>query len=416
MSKHSFNSKIGVVLAAAGSAVGLGNIWKFPYMVGENGGSAFLLIYLVCCVLIGLPIMISEFSIGKRAGTGIAGAFQKLSGNRHWQWLSIMGFIVSLMLLSFYSVVTGWCIRYLVHGPDTAIMRLISSAFALLVTTSISWFGVQKGIERMSKLLMPILIFILFLLIGRALMMPNSHLGMQFLFRPDFSKINGGTILNAMGQAFFSLSVGMGVLLTYGSYMPKHQNIVATSVQVVTLDTLVAILSGLAIFPAVFSMGFNPAEGPQLVFDILPRVFDGMTLGGLCAVLFFLLLTLAAITSLISMMEVSVSYVSDRTKLSRHKSLVAILAVLLITMTLCCIYPVVFDSFDNLVSLYLMPLGGLAMTIFVGWFQSKNDTEKEIHINKLSNHRWIYDIFFFLIRYVIPIIIMIIFLHGLGLF
>lgn len=416
MSKHSFNSKIGVVLAAAGSAVGLGNIWKFPYVVGENGGSAFLLIYLVCCILIGLPIMIAEFSLGKRAGIGIADAFVRLSGGKRWQWLSVMGFIVSLMLLSFYSIVTGWCMCYLFHSPDSTLHRILFSGIALLATAGISWFGVKNGIERMSKLLMPILIVILFLLIGRALMMPNSHLGMQFLFHADFSKITRNTILNAMGQAFFSLSVGMGVILTYGSYMPKHQNIIATSIQVVTLDTLVAILSGLAIFPAVFSMGFNPAEGPQLVFDILPRVFENMTLGAICYTLFFLLLTLAAITSLLSMMEVSVSYITDKTTISRHKSLLAVLCILMVSMSICGIFPVVFDAFDDLVSLYLMPLGGLAMTIFVGWFQPRKATETELRASGSSRHLWLNDVFFFLIRYVIPVVIILIFLNGLGVF
>lgn len=416
MSNHSFNSKIGVVLAAAGSAIGLGNIWKFPYMVGENGGSAFLLIYLLCSLLIGLPIMVSEFGIGKRAGVGIAMAFEKLTGNKRWQWLSIMGFVVSLMLLSFYSVVTGWCIRELFHCSENIYSGLLFSSIALVSTACISWFGVQNGIERMSKTLMPLFIIILFLLIGRSLMMPDSHLGMQFLFRPDFSKIDGNTILNAMGQAFFSLSVGMGVILTYGSYMPKNQNIIRTSTQVVVLDTLVAILSGLVIFPAVFSLGFDPAEGPQLVFDILPQVFENMALGALCSTLFFLLLTLAAITSLVSMMEVSVSYVSDRANLSRHKSLLTIVSILVITMSLCALFPVVFDSFDYLVSTYLMPLGGLAMTIFVGWFQSRKDIENELHANSTIHSHWLIDIYFFLIKYIIPVVILLIFLHGLGIF
>lgn len=383
-------------------------------MVGENGGSAFLLIYLVCCILIGLPIMMSEFSIGKRAGTGIAGAFEKLTGGRRWQWLGIMGFIVSLMLLSFYSVVTGWCIRYLCHCPESITTTILFSAIALVLTAIISWRGVQKGIERVSKMLMPLLIVILFVLIGRALMIPNSHLGMQFLFHPDLSKINGEVILSAMGQAFFSLSVGMGVILTYGSYMPKNQDIITTSTQVVVLDTLIAILAGLAIFPAVFSMGFDPAEGPKLVFDILPKVFSMMSLGGVCSTLFFLLLTLAAITSLLSMMEVSVSYVSDKTQLSRHKSLAIIMSILLVTMSICSLSGKVFDAFDDMVTLYLMPLGGLAMTIFVGWFQPRKDTENEIRTHSKIQNRWFYNIYFLLIRYLIPVAIIIIFLHGLG--
>mgnify|MGYP003292769281 CR=1 FL=1 len=414
--KSNFNSKIGVILAAAGSAVGLGNIWKFPYMVGENGGSAFLLIYLVCCLLIGLPIMIAEFSIGKRAGVGLEGAFRTLTGNKHWQWLSALGFIVSLLLLSFYPVVTGWCILHVFRLPDNTITQIIFGGLSLLITCIISWYGVQNGLERMSKILMPIFIILLLLLIGKSLMLSGSNLGIQFLFDTDFSKINSNVILNAMGQSFFSLSVGVGVILTFGSYMPKSQNIIATSVQVVTLDTLISILSGLAIFPAVFALGFNPAEGPQLVFDILPKVFGLMSFGEVWTTLFFTLLSLAAITSLLSMLEVAVTYVSDKTQVSRKKSISLLFILLFASMCLCVLFPYLFDFYDNLVSQYLMPIGGLAITIFVGWFTTKNDTIDELKKHSRIQVNWPYTVFFVLIRYIIPLAILLIFLNGLGIF
>lgn len=414
--KGNFNSKIGVILAAAGSAVGLGNIWKFPYMVGENGGSAFLLIYLLCCLAIGLPIMIAEFSIGKRAGVGIEGAFRTLSGNSRWQWLSALGFIASLLLLSFYPVVTGWCILHVFRLPDNTLTQIIFGGLSLLVTCVISWYGVQNGLERMSKILMPLFIVLLLLLIGKSLMLSGSNLGVQFLFDTDFSKINSSVILNAMGQSFFSLSVGMGVLLTFGSYMPKSQSIISTSVQVVTLDTLISILSGLAIFPAVFALGFNPAEGPQLVFDILPKVFGLMSFGEVWTTLFFTLLSLAAITSLLSMLEVSVTYVSDKTQLSRKKSILLLFVVLFSSMCLCVFFPYLFDAYDNMVSQYLLPIGGLAITIFVGWFIPKKDTMDEMKNHSRIQSDWFYEIFFLLIRYIIPLAIVMIFLNGLGVF
>ncbi len=448
MSKQgSFNSKVGVVLAAAGSAVGLGNIWKFPYMVGENGGSAFLLVYMLCCLLIGLPIMVAEFSIGKRAGVGIYNAYHTLTGNKRWQWMGAMGFVVSLLLLSFYSVVTGWCLEYLFDSvtghinnsnPEElsqffgsfvgSVRPIIWGLISLWLTAAISWFGVKSGIERMSKLLMPLLLVLLFLLIVRALMMPGSDIGMRFLFMPDFSKINPTVVLNAMGQAFFSLSVGMGVILTYGSYMPKSQDIMATSLQVTVLDTLVAILAGLAIFPAVFAMGVSPTEGPQLVYVILPTVFDQMSGGMFWASLFFLLLALAAVTSLLSMLELPVSYLMDWLHLTRRKAIALLLILLSISMAACAysmtgkapwLCPMgysLFDCFDTLTSKIFMPLGGLAMTIFVGWVCPRHDTEDELNRHSRVHAKWAYDLFFFLIRFVIPVAILIIFADGLDIF
>ncbi len=446
--KDTFNSRVGVILAAAGSAVGLGNIWKFPYMVGENGGGAFLLIYVLCCVFIGFPLMVTEFSIGKRAGKGLAHAFQSLTGNRHWQWLGLMGAVVAFLLLSFYVVVTGWCFEYLwqsllgtFHTYSTSMLEehfatftsscmrpIMWSIIALVLTAVISWMGVQGGIERMSKLLMPLLLIILVLLIGRAFMMPGCDQGMRFLFRPDFSKITPSVLLNAMGQCFFSLSIAMGILITYGAYMPKGQNLIATSAQVTILDTLVAVLSGVAIFPAVFAMGVQPTEGPKLVFVILPTVFDQMSFGWLCGVLFFILITLAAVTSVLSLLEGTISYVMDRWCLTRHRTITIIVSLLSCMLVICslsitghfdwmCPFGMsFFDVLDNLTSKILMPLGALGILIFVGWYCPRHDTEDELRRHSTLQYKWFYNLYFFLIRYIIPLVIVAIFLNGLEVF
>lgn len=445
MSKQSsFNSRLGVILAATGSAVGLGNIWKFPYMVGENGGGAFLLVYVACCVLIGFPLMVTEFSIGKRAGKGLAWAFREITGNNRWQWLGIMGALIAFLLLGFYVVVTGWCLEYLwqtllntFHGMSTAELEahfgqftastfrpIVLSLIALVSTAAISWMGVQGGIERMSKLLMPLLLIILLLLIGRAFMMPGCDQGMRFLFRPDFSKLTASVLLNAMGQCFFSLSIAMGILITYGSYMPKGQDIIATSAQVTILDTLVAILAGIAIFPAVFAMGVEPTEGPKLVFVILPTVFDQMSFGAFWGVLFFLLISLAAITSVLSLLEATISYVVDHWHINRHKTILIVCSILAVLMTLCSLSMTgqfdylspfgmnVFDILDNLTSKILMPICAFAILLFVGWYLPKNNTVDELQAHSKIRFKFFYEVYFFLIRYILPVIILLIFLDG----
>lgn len=444
--KSAFNTRLGVILAATGSAVGLGNIWKFPYMVGENGGGAFLLVYVICCILIGFPLMITEFSIGKRSGKGLAVAFRDITGNNHWQWLGVMGALIAFLLLGFYTVVTGWCLEYLwqmvlntFHGlsigeletyfgdfTSSTTRPILWSAIALVSTACISWMGVQGGIERMSKLLMPLLLVILVLLIGRAFMMPGCDEGMRFLFRPDFSKLTASAILNAMGQCFFSLSISMGILITYGSYMPKSQDIIATSAQVGILDTIVAVLAGVAIFPAVFAMGVEPTEGPKLVFVILPTVFDQMSFGALWGILFFLLISLAAITSVLALLEATISYIVDRWHIERNKTIIIVCTILFAFMVisslsitgkfdyLCPLGMSFFDILDNLTSKIMMPLCALATLIFVGWYLPKKGTLDELQEHSKIQYRWFYRIYFLLIRYLLPISILVIFLHGLG--
>ena len=419
-----FSSKLGLIMAAAGSAVGLGNIWKFPYIAGENGGGAFLIVYLICVLLFGLPLVMTEFLIGKRSGRSAYGAFRELSGNKRWQWLSWLCMLTSILIQGFYFVVTGWCFSYLVEafanifsGLDMNALTahfgqvtsntprmLIFSFFPVLLTACVLWFDVNKGIERLSKILMPLLLIMMLLMAGRVLMLDGSNVGMQFFFQTDFSKITPKVIMEAMGQCFFSLSIGMGALITYGAYMPKTQNVTATSIQVIVLDTLVAILSGVIIFPAVFAFGFNPAEGPQLVFVVLPAIFEQMSFSWFCSVLFFALLCIAAITSTISLMEVSVAFICDATAetkhpLNRRKSVIVVSVLVMLAVTFCIFSATGFAIFDEVTACVMMPLGALGMSIFVGWFLPKNGQKR---------------IYLFFLRFIVPIAILVVFLNSLG--
>ncbi len=431
---------------AAGSAVGLGNIWKFPYEAGQNGGGAFLLIYILCVLLFGLPIMISEFAIGRRARANVAGAFRKLSGTRSWGIVGLLGVITAFLILGFYFVVAGWSLEYVYQAASNAFVGKtptdLSQAFVNFSTDTFQplfWTvificanafvllaGVEKGIERISKILMPFLVLILILLSIRAITMPNGSAGLQFFFAPDFSKITPNVILSALGQAFFSLSLGMGCMVTYGSYIRKDNNLTKTALHVISVDTLIAILAGVAIFPAVFSLGINPAQGPELVFITLPNVFTHMAGGYIWAILFFLLLAIAALTSTISLQEVITAYVSEEFKLQRKKVIVGSSVVLIIVSSLCSLSLGVgskltiggmrlFDLFDFTSSKLFLPLGALLISIFIGWFYNPKKIRDEIsNQGKLSTK--LFPVYYFLMRYFVPIAIIAIFLNELGLF
>lgn len=445
-SRSNFGSKFGTVATAAGSAVGLGNIWKFPYEAGQNGGGAFLLIYILCVLLFGLPIMISEFAIGRRARANVAGAFRKLSGTRSWGIVGLLGVITAFLILGFYFVVAGWSLEYVYQAASNAFVGKtptdLSQAFVNFSTDTFQplfWTvificanafvllaGVEKGIERISKILMPFLVLILILLSIRAITMPNGSAGLQFFFAPDFSKITPNVILSALGQAFFSLSLGMGCMVTYGSYIRKDNNLTKTALHVTSVDTLIAILAGVAIFPAVFSLGINPAQGPELVFITLPNVFTHMAGGYIWAILFFLLLAIAALTSTISLQEVITAYVSEEFKLQRKKVIVGSSVVLIIVSSLCSLSLGVgskltiggmrlFDLFDFTSSKLFLPLGGLLISIFIGWFYNPKKIRDEIsNQGKLSTK--LFPVYYFLMRYFVPIAIIAIFLNELGLF
>lgn len=434
----SFSSKVGLILATAGSAVGLGNIWKFPYIAGENGGGAFLLIYLLCVVLFGLPLLMTELYIGKRSGKSAYGAFRALRENNRWQWLSWLCMLTAILVMGFYFVVTGWCFHYLIAAVGhvfrdanavtlTEHFQSITSnlpamfgytILAVVLTAVVLWFDVNKGIERLSKILMPLLLIMLFIMAGRVLMLDGSNAGMSFFFQADFSKITPQVILAAMGQCFFSLSIGLGALITYGAYMPKSQSISATSIQVVFLDTAVAVLAGVIIFPAVFAFGVDPAEGPQLVFVVLPEIFEQMSFSWLSSILFFSLLCIAAVTSTISLMEVAVAFVCDassRSKrpLNRHQSVLLVVGIVILMAGLCILWPYVFGWFDTISSCWLMPLNAFAMSLFVGWFLPKEDIMREFGKQRGWKHQFAF-VYVQIIRYLIPLAILAIFLNGLG--
>ncbi len=444
-----FSSKIGVVLAAAGSAIGLGNIWKFPYMAGENGGGAFLIVYLICVLVFGLPLLMTEFLIGKSSGKSAYSAFRTISGNNRWQWLSWWTIIAVYILMGFYFVVTGWCANYLYEaltngyaGLDATGLELhfnetISSPWRMIIfgwipifsTAAVLWFGVHKGIERLSKILMPLLLLMMVGLAIYVMTFDGSREGLRFLFKIDFSQITPEVVMMAVGQCFFSLSVGIGALITYGSYMPKTQDATMTSLQVIILDTLVALLAGVIIFPAVFAFGVDPQEGPELVFVVLPAVFQQMALGRLCGVLFFLLLFIAAITSTVSIMEVAVGNLREMSheKLTRRHCVLIVTAFATTMMTLCVLSMTgiwsglslfghdLFECSDTLVTNIMMPLGALCMSLFVGWFMPQQDIEVVPQSRKRWK-QWLRPALVFALRWVVPTAILLIFLNGLGIF
>ena len=447
--KTGFNSKLGVILAAAGSAIGLGNIWKFPYEAGQNGGGAFLLVYLLCVIVFGMPLLMTELLIGRKAGQSTFSAFRAISGTNRWQWLGWWSALTVFILTGFYFVVTGWCVDYLYEavirsydgmGTEQLLSHftanvsntpkmLICSILPVLITASILWFGVSKGIERLSKILMPLLLIMMILMTIRVLMLDGSGAGLRFFLAPDFSQITPSVIMVAAGQCFFSLSVGLGLMITYGAYMPANQDATKTSLVVILLDTLVAVFAGVIIFPAVFAFGFDPAEGPQLVFVVLPAVFQHMSFAWLSGVFFFFLLFIAALTSTISLMEVIVVSIMElsRGKLNRHQSVliaaaVVCLAVAVYVLSMTGVWSNLqlfghnlFELSDTLVTTFMMPLSALAMSLFVGWFMPFKDKDLVPYSQKRYK-QWLRPFFVFTLRWIVPIAIVLVFLNGLGVF
>ena len=441
-----FGSKIGVILATVGCAVGLGSIWRFPYMVGENGGGAFLLVFLICTALLGLPIMITEFFIGRHSRSNAAGAFKKLAPGTQWKWIGYNGVLAAFLILGFYSVVSGWTLEYIwqalsgsLDGKTTEEFTTDFRAFSSSVVRPIVWTvvfvglthfiiasGVEKGIERASKVMMPALFFILIALCIRSVTLPGMEEGLAFFLEPDFSKITSSVVLSAMGQTFFSMSIGMGCLITYSSYFGKETNLQATAIQVIVLNTLVAVLAGIMVFPAVFSFGIEPTAGPELVFITLPNIFEQLPFGSLWSLVFFVLLALAALTSTISLHEVATAYIHEEYHLTRHQAAwvvsigVSILgAIASLSFGVLREYTIggliIFDSLDYLTAKIMMPLGGMFICIFVG-----TRIEKRILKEELTNHGTIPFYFFntyaFVVKYIAPIAIGLIFLNELGVF
>jgi neurotransmitter:Na+ symporter, NSS family len=442
--RDSFTSKFGVVAAVAGSAVGLGNIWRFPYVAGENGGAAFLMIYLFIIVVIGIPVMTSEFVIGRAAQLNPYGAFRKLAPGKPWYLIGIMGVVAAFMILAFYTTVAGWTLEYfyqtisgnLSGKSDTELTSMFDNFLKgsfrpilwFLIFMSFTGFiimsGVKKGIEKYTKLLMPILLFLLILLCFRSVTLTGAKAGLHFLFNPDFSKITPKVILEALGQAFFSMSIGMGTLITYGSYIPKKQNLASSALYIGFADTLVAVLAGIAIFPAVFALGGSPSSGTGLVFIVLPGIFQKMPFGEVFSLMFFILLAVAALTSTISVLEVIVAYLVEELKMIRRK---ATIAATLAVSVLGIVTVLSMGSLDNvrifgrnifgllefLTSNIMLPLGGLFIVIFIGWFFSPSRTEAELTNNGEIKAGYL-PLFRFIVKFVAPVAIAIVFLYSLG--
>lgn len=440
-----FASKIGIIAAAAGSAIGLGNIWRFPYITGENGGGAFILVYTLILFAIGLPLMISEFVIGRQGKSNPVGTFKKLKPNSKWQYLGLAGVIASIFILAFYSTVAGWTLEYIkvaltnqYHNLSADELRHLFDNFVnnplrplmwqtifIILTIMIIIQGVEKGIERYSKYLMPMLLLIIIILCIRSLTLPESRKGIEFLFNPDFSKINTTVILNALGQAFFSLSLGMGTMIAYGSYIQKKESLPQIALSTSIADTSIAILSGIAIFPAVFSLGFTPQEGTGLVFVVLPQVFNSIPGGQIFAVAFFVLLFIAAITSSISLLEVSAAYLIEEHKLKRPKSAVIAGTTALLIGMLCTLSladsdilkigkVTFFNLLENLTSNIMLPICGLFIVLFIGYFMNKTQVKEQLNMQQATTKAIWYKIFMFIIRYIAPIAILLIFLFETG--
>ena len=443
--RDGFASSFGVLVAMAGSAVGLGNLWRFPYLVGTNGGAAFIIIYLAFVLLLALPIMYSEFIIGRRSQANVFGAYRVLAPGTKWCNTGYIYVLGSLAIISFYCVVGGWTMAYLWKAvtfkfsvADTAVLGdifnrtvtsntepLVFMLIFLFATAIIVMAGIKEGIERYTKVMMPLLFVIVVVVAIRSLTLPDARAGLDFMFRPDFSKVTTKTLLDALGQAFFSLSIGCGTIMTYGSYVNKKENIVGLSAQTAITDTLFAIIAGLAIMPAVFSFGISPAEGPGLVFVTLPFIFAQIPFGAFLAILFFFMLFIAAITSSISQLEVIVSYLKEEFSMSRKVAITSSLVVIVTFGVLCSLSQGAladvkilgynfFDFFDKTSANILLPLGGFFAVIFVGWKMKKPDVEDELTSGGLHKLRPAFiNFIYYSIKYLAPVVVAIVLISGL---
>ena len=448
--RTNFGSRLGVVLATAGSAVGLGNVWRFPYMVGNDGGAAFIVVYLCCVLFLGIPGMVAEFVVGRASHTNAARAYRSLSDHPLWGITGYVGVITSMIILGFYAVVAGWCLQYLyaslteqLQGSkeyvveyfttfSTSLFRpAVAAVLFILITHHIVAIGVRGGIERASKLLMPMLFIILIILVVASCLLPGAWGGITFMLKPDFSRITRGVLLDALGQAFFSLSLGTACLTTYASYFKSNTQLSKSAVNIALIDILVALLAGMVIFPAAFSVGVRPDAGPSLIFITLPNVFQQafvhLPITGYCiSVLFYALMALAALTSTISMHEIGTAFFHEELHISRKAaawvvtsvcSIIAILSALSMAHTECLQLQgrPLMECFDYVTAQVLMPLGSLATCLFVGWV-----LPKRIVAHQLTNGGTLKDgfafVFLFVVKYICPIAIAAIFLHQFGVF
>lgn len=447
--RHNFNSKLAAVLVAAGSAVGLGNIWRFPAMAGDNGGGTFLLLYILCTFFFGIPLMISEFAVGRHAQSNTARAFGMMGGSKHWRWVGFLGVLSATLILCYYGVAAGWAFEYLLQaGVDgfagktpeqfTAdfdsfatdpVRPIMAMGGFMLINLALILAGVKKGIERGSKLMMPLLFIFIVVLAVSSFFIPGASKGLTFFLQPHLEDVTAKSLIAAMGQSFFSLSLSMGCLCTYASYFRKEDKLVGNSINVACIDTLIAILAGLIIFPAAMSVGINPGAGPKLVFITLPNVFQQVFAGQhlLCyafSLLFYLLLALAALTSTMGLLEVPTIFLKEEFHIRRRWSAIGC-TIFCITVGVACSLSIgiwdkykvaglnLFDLFDYVTANIMLPLGGLLIAIYVGWIADKKILRDEVTNNGTTATK-VYVVYHFLVKYVAPIVILAIFLQGIG--
>ncbi|MCL1694637.1 MULTISPECIES: sodium-dependent transporter [unclassified Lysinibacillus] len=444
MESQQWTSKLGFILAAAGSAIGLGAIWKFPYMAGIGGGGAFFLIFIGFTLLIGLPLLLAEFVIGRSAQKEAVEAYRTIAPKSRWPWVGKLGIVTCFILLSFYSVVGGWILLYLWNAITGRLWEgngsyeatfgdIISNPFLavgsqllfILMTIFIVSKGVQNGVEKVNKYFMPALFVLFFVLIIRALTLDGAVEGVRFFLQPDFSNVTSEIILYAMGQSFFSLSVGVGVMVTYSSYLPKEESLPRSAFSIVGLTLVITLLAGLAIFPVVFAFGMEPSQGPGLLFIVLPAIFSKMAFGKVFFIIFLLLFFFATITSAISMLEISVASITAKGNGKREKmALIVGLLIFVVGIPSALSYGVlsdvtlfgktVFDLADYTVSNILMPLGVLLVAIFVPFKMKKDVLMNELGVSKNKGYK-LFVIWLFLLRYIAPLAIIIVFLNVIGL-
>ena len=433
-------------MAMAGSAIGLGNIWRFPYMVGQYGGAVFIVVYLTACIFLSLPILLSESIIGRSTQSGTFGAMEKLAPGTAWKWLGLLTVFSPLIILSFYSVVGGWSIEYLWQSVTSGFGDDVSTLFGsfisapwgalachtifLALTAIIVLAGVKSGIEKFNKVSLPVLFILIIVIMVYSLNLPGASSGVNYMLKPDFSKLTPSVVAAAMGQSFFSLSLGVGTILTYSSYMKKSDNILTTGIGSAGFDLLFALLAGFAIMPAVFAAGIEPGAGPGLIFETLPFIFAKMgaaapVVSRIVSILFFVTIVIAALTSSISMCEVGVAYLVEEKGMSRLKATLLIFAGTWTLGTLCSLSfgplsevhlfgDTIFDFCDKLTSNYLMTFGSLLFVLFVGWKMDRAAVCREFTNNgTLRANSFLFGLLYFLIRYIAPVVILIIFVTSL---
>lgn len=448
--RGNFGAELGMILATAGGAVGLGNVWRFPYMTGENGGAAFILVYVCCVFMLGIPCMLSEFIIGRHGASNTYRAYSLLSGGNAWKYVGLLGVATGFLIMGYYAVVSGWCLQYVYasfFGELTGNADFVSRYFAefssdpwrpviwtlviLVITCLVITNGVRSGIERTSKMLMPTLFILLLVIVVASCLLPGSERGMEFLFKPDFTKLDSDAFLGALGQSFYSLSIAMGCICTYASYFKRQTNLLKSALQVSLLDTLIAVLAGLMIFPAAFSVGVNPGSGPSLVFVTLPNVFNQAfaavpLVGMLVSVFFYALLSLAAITSLMSLHEVSTAFLIEELHITRRTAATFVTAGSLFIGIFCSLSfsdipwlsfggRTLFDWFDFVTGQIFLPVGGFLTCLFIGWAVPRKLVRDEFTNWGTVSCR-VFGVYLFFVRYVCPTAILAVFLHQLGVF